>query len=57
MKHSMDLTKKVCMCTFVSILLITLFVLSPLSNLFNNITNLEERENRYFSIVRKNRTK
>lgn len=34
MKHSLDLTKKVCMCTFISILLITLFVLSPLSNLF-----------------------
>jgi hypothetical protein len=29
-----DSTKKICMCTGVSILLIILFVLSPLSNIF-----------------------
>ena len=31
MKHSLDLTKKVCLCTLVSILLIILFIVSPLS--------------------------
>ena len=34
MKHSLDLTKKVCLCTSVSILLIILFIVSPLSGFF-----------------------
>ena len=34
MKHSLDLTKKVCLCTLVSILLIILFIVSPLSGFF-----------------------
>ena len=29
-----DNTKQICMCTFISIFLIILFILSPLSNLF-----------------------
>jgi hypothetical protein len=28
-----DVTKKICMCTFISIVLIILFIISPLSNL------------------------
>ena len=34
MNHSMDITKKVCLCTFSSILIVVLFILSPLSGFF-----------------------
>ena len=34
MEHSLDLTKKVCLCTLVSIILIILFILTPLSGFF-----------------------
>lgn len=34
MNHSMDVTKKICLCTFFSIFLIILFILSPLSGFF-----------------------
>ena len=31
---SMDITKRICLCTFVTIIIIILFVISPLSNFF-----------------------
>jgi hypothetical protein len=34
MDHPTDITKKVCLCTFVTIILVILFILSPLSNFF-----------------------
>lgn len=34
MEHSLDLTKKICLCTLVSILLIILFIITPLSGFF-----------------------
>jgi hypothetical protein len=34
MKHSLDLTKNICLCTLISIILIILFMLTPLSGFF-----------------------
>jgi hypothetical protein len=31
---SMDITKRICLCTFVTIIIVILFVISPLSNFF-----------------------
>ena len=47
---STDVTKKVCLCSFVSIILIVLFIISPLSSFLNNIFICKDPHFSYFRI-------